>query len=79
MKSKVRGDYIYENDVALGRLLDYLENTEDPRRPGKNFSPTPLLFLPQTMVLKLQPRLQLAPFEVTRVQPMKEVIVFRSS
>ena len=35
MKSKVRGDYIYENDVALGRLLDYLENTEDPRRPGK--------------------------------------------
>jgi len=35
VKSKVRGDYIYENDVALGRLLDYLENTEDPRRSGK--------------------------------------------
>jgi arylsulfatase A len=30
-----RTDYIYENDVALGRLLDYLAQTEDPRRPGK--------------------------------------------
>ncbi|MAY79367.1 MAG: hypothetical protein CL930_01105 [Deltaproteobacteria bacterium] len=29
-----RGDYIYENDVALGRLMDYLSETEDPRRPG---------------------------------------------
>ena len=33
-KTNVRGDYIYENDVALGRLLDYLEKTDDPRRPG---------------------------------------------
>lgn len=30
-----RYDYIYENDVALGRLIDYLETTGDPRRPGK--------------------------------------------
>ena len=29
--TSVRLDYIYENDVALGRLLDYLENTDDPR------------------------------------------------
>jgi len=29
-----RHDFIYENDVALGRLLDWLERTEDPRRPG---------------------------------------------
>jgi arylsulfatase A-like enzyme len=29
-----RSDFIYENDVALGRLLDYLEETEDPRRKG---------------------------------------------
>ncbi len=29
-----RHDYIYENDVALGRLLDYLEQTDDPRNPG---------------------------------------------
>lgn len=31
----VRSDYVYENDVALGRLLDYLEATDDPRRPGE--------------------------------------------
>ncbi|TWT47037.1 Arylsulfatase [Thalassoglobus neptunius] len=29
-----REDFVYENDVALGRLIDYLENTPDPRRPG---------------------------------------------
>ena len=29
-----RSDYIYENDVALSRLLDHLENHDDPRRPG---------------------------------------------
>lgn len=29
-----RHDYIYENDVALGRLLDYLEENDDPRNPG---------------------------------------------
>ncbi|MEM9481091.1 MAG: sulfatase-like hydrolase/transferase [Verrucomicrobiota bacterium] len=30
-----RHDLIYENDVALGRLLDYLETTDDPRNPGE--------------------------------------------
>jgi len=30
-----RADFIYENDVALGRLLDYLEQHADPRAPGK--------------------------------------------
>ena len=30
-----RLDYIYENDVALGRLLDFLEKTKDPRRPSR--------------------------------------------
>jgi arylsulfatase A len=34
-KTNVRGDYIFENDVALGRLLDFLKVTDDPRRPGK--------------------------------------------
>lgn len=28
-----RGDFVYENDVALGLLLDYLDR-DDPRRPG---------------------------------------------
>lgn len=30
-----RYDYVYENDVALGRLIDWLGATEDPRHPGK--------------------------------------------
>ncbi|MDA9961966.1 arylsulfatase [Opitutales bacterium] len=32
--TSIRLDYIYENDVALGRLLDYLQNTDDPRNKG---------------------------------------------
>jgi arylsulfatase A len=30
-----RHDFIYENDVALGRLLNWLTTTSDPRSPGK--------------------------------------------
>lgn len=30
----VRHNYIYENDVALGQLLSWLEATDDPRNPG---------------------------------------------
>ena len=30
-----RSDYIYENDVALGRLLSWLEATDDPRNEGR--------------------------------------------
>lgn len=29
-----RGDFVYENDVALNRLLDWLATTNDPRAPG---------------------------------------------
>ena len=31
----VRLDFVYENDVLIARLMDYLETTEDPRRPGR--------------------------------------------
>lgn len=30
----VRSDFIFENDVVLGQLIDYLERTDDPRNPG---------------------------------------------
>ncbi len=30
-----RSDYVYENDVALGRLIDFLSDNDDPRRPGE--------------------------------------------
>ncbi len=29
-----RSDFIYENDVVLGLLVDYLNQHDDPRRPG---------------------------------------------
>lgn len=29
-----RLDFIYQNDVHISRLVDYLEKTDDPRRPG---------------------------------------------
>lgn len=29
-----RSDFIYENDIALGLLIEYLNRTDDPRRPG---------------------------------------------
>lgn len=32
----VRSDYIYENDVVLGHLIQFLEATPDPRNPGHN-------------------------------------------
>lgn len=32
----IRADYIYENDVVLGRLLDFLQATSDPRNPTQN-------------------------------------------
>ncbi|MFT4692051.1 MAG: arylsulfatase A [Limisphaerales bacterium] len=33
-----RHDYIYENDVALGRMLDWLKETDDPRNPGSKLA-----------------------------------------
>ena len=40
-----RHDYIYENDVALGRFLDWLDETDDPRVPGhKLISNTLVIF-----------------------------------
>ena len=38
-----RYDYIYENDVALGRILDWLEETDDPGRPGRRLIETTLV------------------------------------
>jgi arylsulfatase A-like enzyme len=38
-----RHNYIYENDVALGRLLDWLHENDDPRNPGKKLFETTLV------------------------------------
>ncbi len=39
----VRGDYVYENDVALGRMLDWLQKTDDPRSAGKKLIETTIV------------------------------------
>jgi arylsulfatase A len=39
----VRGDYVYENDVALGRMLDWLQTTDDPRNAGKKLIETTIV------------------------------------
>jgi len=36
----VRHDFIYENDLILGRFLDWLEANDDPRHPGKKLIDT---------------------------------------
>jgi arylsulfatase A len=36
----LRHDFIYENDLILGRFLDWLENHDDPRNPGKKLIET---------------------------------------
>lgn len=38
-----RHNYIYENDVALGRLIDWLHINKDPRNPGKTLFETTIL------------------------------------
>ena len=38
-----RHDYIFENDVALGRMLDWLEETADPRHPDSRLIETTLV------------------------------------
>ena len=49
-----RLDYIYENDVALGRLLDFLEKPKTQGVPAGNSLKIPLLFSHRIMELKLQ-------------------------
>lgn len=36
----LRHDFIYENDLILGRFLDWLEANDDPRHPGKKLIET---------------------------------------
>ncbi len=38
-----RGDFVYENDAALGRMIDWLQQTDDPRNPGKKLIETTIV------------------------------------
>lgn len=39
----LRHDFIYENDLILGRFMDWLEQSDDPRNPGKKLIETTLV------------------------------------
>ncbi|MAS96946.1 MAG: hypothetical protein CMO55_27460 [Verrucomicrobiales bacterium] len=39
----LRHDFIYENDLILGRFLDWLEANDDPRNPGKKLIETTIV------------------------------------
>lgn len=39
----LRHDYIHENDLILGRFLDWLETNEDPRNPGRKLIETTIV------------------------------------
>jgi arylsulfatase A len=36
LAESTRLDFVYQNDVHIARLLNYLRTTDDPRRPGKS-------------------------------------------
>tara|TARA_R110002072_G_scaffold302615_3_gene486899 strand:+ start:329 stop:2392 length:2064 start_codon:yes stop_codon:yes gene_type:complete len=38
-----RGDFVYENDVALGRMIDWLQTTDDPRTPARKLIETTIV------------------------------------
>ncbi len=57
-----RHDYIYENDVALGRLLDWLENTLDPRRSGQRMIENTLVIFTSDNGAEKDSRIATGPF-----------------
>ena len=57
-----RHDYIYENDVALGRLLNWLETTADPRRPGKRMLENTLVIFTSDNGAEKNSRIATGPF-----------------
>ncbi len=58
----VRSDYIYENDVALGRLMDFLEATDDPRNPGKKLSANTIVVFTSDNGAEIKDKFATGPF-----------------
>ncbi len=57
-----RMDFIYENDVALGRLLDWLEANDDPRHPGKKFIDTTVVIFTSDNGAEINEKFATGPF-----------------
>ncbi|NNE93514.1 MAG: arylsulfatase [Verrucomicrobiales bacterium] len=57
-----RHDFIYENDVALGRLIDYLEATDDPRREGAKLIENSIVIFTADNGAEIQSKVATGPF-----------------
>lgn len=57
-----RHDFVYENDVALGRLIDYLEKTDDPRNPGKKLRENTVLIFTSDNGAEIKTKAATGPF-----------------
>ncbi|MEM1227438.1 MAG: sulfatase-like hydrolase/transferase [Planctomycetota bacterium] len=57
-----RMDYVYENDVALGRLLDWLETNEDPRHPDKKLVETTIVIFTSDNGAEINNKASTGPF-----------------
>ena len=58
----IRHDFIFENDVALGRLLDWLDATDDPRSPGKKLIDTTLVIFTSDNGAEIKSKVATGPF-----------------
>ncbi|MEZ5300358.1 MAG: sulfatase-like hydrolase/transferase [Verrucomicrobiales bacterium] len=66
-----RLDFIYQNDVLVGRLLEFLEATDDPRRRGIRWRRTRCLFSPATTERRSKRRRRPDRCAATRDRPTK--------
>ena len=73
-----RNDYIYQNDVALGRMIEWLEANDDPRNPGKKLIDNTRSFSRATMGRKRTAISRQVLFGATRPPRSKVDTVFPS-
>ena len=61
-----RNDYIYQNDVALGRMIDWLEANDDPRNPGKKLIDNTLVIFTSDNGAEKNSDIATGPFRATK-------------
>ena len=57
-----RHDFIYENDVALGRMMKWLSKTNDPRRPGNKLVDNTLVIFTSDNGAEIKSKVATGPF-----------------
>ena len=58
----LRSDFVYENDVALGLLLDFLQKEEDPRRKGSTLFENTLVIFTSDNGAEIEDKTATGPF-----------------